>query len=191
MFCCCLVWSVYPYHSGLPRCRWSNPKGYEWIYGFTRDSQHNHNTTPQITNNPDDKVHGANMGPTWVLSAPDGPMLAPWTLLSGTLSIFYMIHCIQVCEVYCKHTIGHSDYIHNSMTHRDLLLAQTQPGVYNNDHKEQTGCCNKMSTFGINNSLAPGTIEWNFRQVIFKPILVTDGWLISCSQVIVTGPHYL
>ena len=23
--------------------------------------------------NPDSKVHGANMGPTWVLSAPGGP----------------------------------------------------------------------------------------------------------------------
>ena len=33
--------------------------------------------------NTDSKVHGANMGPTWVLSAPDGPMLSPWTLLSG------------------------------------------------------------------------------------------------------------
>ena len=31
----------------------------------------------------DSKVHGANMGPTWVLLAPDGPMLAAWTLLSG------------------------------------------------------------------------------------------------------------
>ena len=35
--------------------------------------------------NPDSKVHGANMGPTWVLSAPDGPMLAQWTLLSGNI----------------------------------------------------------------------------------------------------------
>ena len=26
--------------------------------------------------------HGSNMGPTWVLSAFDGPMLAPWTLRS-------------------------------------------------------------------------------------------------------------
>ena len=26
---------------------------------------------------PDDKVHGANMGPTWVLSAPDGPHVGP------------------------------------------------------------------------------------------------------------------
>ena len=26
---------------------------------------------------PDSKVHGANMGPTWVLSAPDGPHVGP------------------------------------------------------------------------------------------------------------------
>ena len=32
---------------------------------------------------PDSKVHGANMGPTWVLLAQVGPMWAPWTLLSG------------------------------------------------------------------------------------------------------------
>ena len=37
------------------------------------------------------KVHGANMGPTWVLSAPDGPMLAPWTLLSGMSSIHLFV----------------------------------------------------------------------------------------------------
>ena len=30
--------------------------------------------------NPDNKVHGANMGPTWVLSAPDGPHVDPITL---------------------------------------------------------------------------------------------------------------
>ena len=29
----------------------------------------------QVT--PDSKVHGANMGPTWVLSAPDGPHIGP------------------------------------------------------------------------------------------------------------------
>ena len=27
--------------------------------------------------NPDNKVHGANTGPTWVLSAPDGPHVGP------------------------------------------------------------------------------------------------------------------
>ena len=30
---------------------------------------------------PDGKVHGANMGPTWVLSAPDGPHVSPMNLV--------------------------------------------------------------------------------------------------------------
>ena len=30
--------------------------------------------------NPDSKVHGANMGPTWVLLAPDGPHVVPMNL---------------------------------------------------------------------------------------------------------------
>ena len=37
----------------------------------------------QMTNNkvfPDSKVHGANMGPIWVLSAPDGPHVGPMNL---------------------------------------------------------------------------------------------------------------
>ena len=29
---------------------------------------------------PDSKVHGANMGPTWVLQAPDGPHVDPMNL---------------------------------------------------------------------------------------------------------------
>ena len=29
---------------------------------------------------PDNKVHGANMGPTWGLSAPDGPHVGPMNL---------------------------------------------------------------------------------------------------------------
>ena len=34
-------------------------------------------------NNPDSKVYGANMGPTWGRQDPGGPILAPWILLSG------------------------------------------------------------------------------------------------------------
>ena len=30
---------------------------------------------------PDNKVHGANMGPTWVLSAPDEPHVGPMNLV--------------------------------------------------------------------------------------------------------------
>ena len=32
------------------------------------------------SNVPDNTVHGANMGPTWVLSAPDGPHVGPMNL---------------------------------------------------------------------------------------------------------------
>ena len=31
--------------------------------------------------NPDSKVHGANMGPIWVLSASDGPHVGPMKLV--------------------------------------------------------------------------------------------------------------
>ena len=31
----------------------------------------------------DSKVHGADMGPIWGRQDPGGPMVAPWTLLSG------------------------------------------------------------------------------------------------------------
>ena len=44
--------------------------------------------TTDIDIPPDNKVHGANIGPTWGLLAPDGrPMLAPGTLLSGPLCL--------------------------------------------------------------------------------------------------------
>ena len=36
------------------------------------------------------------------------------------------------------------------------------------------------------NSLAPGKFEWNFRYVIFKWILMTDGWGISCEIALVS-----
>ena len=34
-----------------------------------------------IDNIPDSKVHGANMGSTWALSAPDGPHVSPMNLV--------------------------------------------------------------------------------------------------------------
>ena len=50
-------------------------------------------------NIPDSKVRGTNMRPTWVLSAPDGPMLATWTLLSG---IWWWISVL--CPLCTTHT---------------------------------------------------------------------------------------
>ena len=39
--------------------------------------------TFDTANNPDSKVHGANMGPPGSCRPQMGPMLAPWTLLTG------------------------------------------------------------------------------------------------------------
>ena len=49
------------------------------------------------------------MGPTWVLSAPDGPMLAPWTLLSGTAALSpedILVTYMKVCanQILCLHS---------------------------------------------------------------------------------------
>ena len=35
------------------------------------------------------------------------------------------------------------------------------------------------------NSLAPGKFEWHFRHVIFKQILVIDGWGISSEIALI------
>ena len=44
-------------------------------------------------NDSDSKVHGANMGPTWVLSAPDGPHVSPMNfVIWGTLSLVTQYH---------------------------------------------------------------------------------------------------
>ena len=40
------------------------------------------------------------------------------------------------------------------------------------------------------NSLAPGRSEWNYRQIILKPILVIDGWGISCEIALRCECHW-
>ena len=58
--------------------------------------------------------------------------------------------------------------------HKSLLgfypLAVTERGSHHNH---------------LPNSLVPGKFEWNFRHVIFKQILVIDGWSISCEIALI------
>ena len=58
---------------------------------------------------PDSKVHGANVGPIWVLSAPDGPHVGPTNLAIGV----YMYGCVLF---YCGYIIS-SRWIHLTSTH--------------------------------------------------------------------------
>ena len=48
---------------------------------------------------PDSKVHGANMGPTWVLSAPDGPHI-------GAMNLAIRDKCHLSCFVQYSVTFG-------------------------------------------------------------------------------------
>ena len=53
---------------------------------------------------PDSKVHGVNMGPIWVLSAPDGPHVGPMNLaIRGAFSEFYieLVLSLLCCGQYC------------------------------------------------------------------------------------------
>ena len=53
-------------------------------------------TTELAFKNPDSKVHGANMGPTWVLSAPNGPHVGLMNLaIRGTLGFQWFF--IELC----------------------------------------------------------------------------------------------
>ena len=57
-------------------------------------------------NNPVSKVHGANMGPTWVLSVPDGPHDGPMNLAIWEEKLFcditYGVYCRQYVEIHCS-----------------------------------------------------------------------------------------
>ena len=51
----------------------------------------------------DNKVHGVNMGPTWVLSAPDRPHVGPMTLairVRDRRHIPWNVHTVQLCCVW-------------------------------------------------------------------------------------------
>ena len=40
---------------------------------------------------PESKVHGANMGPSWVLSTPDGPHVSPMNLVIRIVKLLFML----------------------------------------------------------------------------------------------------
>ena len=60
---------------------------------------------------PDSKIHGDNMGPTWVLPAPGGSHVGPWNLLSGYVFLTserqgWSPHCCHTSLVYhCRRNI--------------------------------------------------------------------------------------
>ena len=50
---------------------------------------------------PDSKVHGANMGPTWVLPVPDGPHVGPMNLATRDIHPMFTLNAVNHIEVTC------------------------------------------------------------------------------------------
>ena len=80
--------------------RWVPPKHPISSHAMSIAATHSLNGGIDRTS-PDGKVHGAYMGPTWGRQDPGGPMLAPWSLLSGrvlTQNSRYMQHINGVVQ---------------------------------------------------------------------------------------------
>ena len=56
--------------------------------------------------NPDSKIHGANMGPTWVLSAPDGPHVGPMDLaIRDTGHCIWQNNHVVITQYMCPYDV--------------------------------------------------------------------------------------
>ena len=86
----------------------------------------------------------ANMGSTWVLSAPDGPMLAPWTLLSGnslimgiypaasTQRMFWRLHTQPKNS--CSYQFFLSNIVDKTSVEPELMVICVSNFTYFNDN---------------------------------------------------------
>ena len=64
---------------------------------------------------PDSKVHGANIGLIWGRQDPGGPMLVPWTLLSGYITVCNGLRYLQR---------GTTGYLRLKAVHKDPFWDQ-------------------------------------------------------------------
>ena len=97
-----------------------------------------------------------------------GPMLAPWTLLSGISPIMQLTVTTPGTNCYSSCTVAFLPCDKNSGRH----------GKWINGHTKTT----ESDTL---DSLAPEECQYKFRYVIFKRILVIDGWGISCEITLI------
>ena len=87
---------IYPYILGfvtgkpLYKYSWNNPLMHGNTDRYLTIVKHNKNCLLNAWDVPDSKVHVANMGPTWVLLAPDGPHVGPMNLaIRGTTGFLF------------------------------------------------------------------------------------------------------
>ena len=70
-------------------------------------------------NCPYSKIHGINLGPTWVLSAPDGPRVGPMNLAIGVnyaRGLYFTVFCCGSAPVH---------YNHIRLSYKNVYLSST------------------------------------------------------------------
>ena len=114
------------------------------------------------------------MGPTWGPSGANmtqvGPILAPWSLLSGPLS---KLTVIQSSDASIDN--------HASLCWWEKYTMHPQTSPY---HASMVNNWAILKAWCFN-SLAPGKFEWHYRYVIFQGILVIDSWGVSCEIALI------
>ena len=75
-----------------------------------------------LQHNPDSKVHGANMGPTWVLVAPDGPHVGPMKLAIREDVILTTFNAACDGKFINMTTFPLQCYFDNHQHHYDILI---------------------------------------------------------------------
>ena len=73
-----------------------------------------------VEGNPDSKIHGANMGPTWVLSAPGRPHVGPMNLANR---VYY--GCLR--DFSSKESHGIPIYVYSSSRYLSTLRVKNLP----------------------------------------------------------------
>ena len=136
---------------------------------------------------PDSRVHGANMGPTWVLLA---PRWAPWTLLSGMFNWYSEIRFLS-CVSYLCLSLCHAGSLLWRHNGRDGVLShQPQDCLLNRLFRRRskktskfrvTGLCARNSPvngeFPTQMASNAGNVSISWHHHVFRlPIISKRAW---------------
>ena len=117
----------------------------------------------------DSKVHGANMGPIWDWQDPGGPMLAPWTLLSGYVStaLYRLAPYSGILAFwliwFAYHTTLSKALYYVILSYKSSTSLTFVKSAFEN-HWTHWGlvthmCFSKLSIIGSDNGLSPGRCQ--------------------------------
>ena len=132
-------------------------------------------------NIPDSKVHGANMGPTWVRSAPDGPHVGPMNLAIGD-----MLQSFSWFRSFLEYKLEHQIYWPQVISLHDVHLENKSlhwSAVYRN----RSGLDHIQPCFQSNNTVRCRHNAVNFlqnrhkRHPIVHPLGLDMGWGVYCE----------